>query len=70
MLRNKYLDREKGKTVTFKSVILAGVYDIKNLKLKLRPDEERKYNSPWNIAVPFKVDMSLHEDGIKNMLKD
>ncbi|MGM9978120.1 MAG: GxxExxY protein [Clostridium sp.] len=70
MLRNNYLDREKGKAVTFKSVILAGVYDIKNLKLKLRPDEERKYNSPWNIAVPFKVDMSLHEDKIKNMLDE
>ncbi|MDY4077243.1 MAG: AAA family ATPase [Clostridium sp.] len=70
MLRNKYLDREKGRTVTFKSVILAGVYDIKNLKLKLRPDEERKYNSPWNIAVPFKVDMSLHEEKIKNMLDE
>ena len=42
MLRNNYLDREKGKVVTFKSVILAGVYDIKNLKLKLRPDEEKK----------------------------
>ena len=47
MLRNKYLERQKGKDVTFKSVILAGVYDIKNLKLKLRPEEERKYNSPW-----------------------
>ncbi|MFQ8890862.1 MAG: AAA-like domain-containing protein [Clostridium sp.] len=70
MLRNKYLEREKGKGITFKSVILAGVYDIKNLKLKLRPDEERKYNSPWNITVPFNVDMSLHEDGIKNMLDE
>ena len=70
MLRNKYLDREKGKTVTFKSVILAGVYDIKNLKLKLRPDEERKYNSPWNIAVPFNIDMSLSEKGIEGMLKE
>ena len=70
MLRNKYLDREKGKTVTFKSVILAGVYDIKNLKLKLRPDEERKYNSPWNIAVPFNIDMSLSKQGIKNMLEE
>ena len=70
MLRNKYLDREKGKAITFKSVILAGVYDIKNLKLKLRPEEERRYNSPWNIAVPFKVDMSLHKDGIKNMLDE
>ena len=70
MLRNKYLDREKGRGVTFKSVILAGVYDIKNLKLKLRPDEERKYNSPWNIAVPFNVDMSLSEEGIEGMLKE
>ena len=70
MLRNKYLDREKGKAVTFKSVILAGVYDIKNLKIKLRPNEERKYNSPWNIAVPFNIDMSLSKDGIKNMLNE
>ena len=61
MLRNKYLDRERGRGVTFKSVILAGVYDIKNLKLKLRPDEERKYNSPWNIATPFNIDMSLQK---------
>ena len=70
MLRNKYLQREEGYGATFKSVILAGVYDIKNLKLKLRPDEERKYNSPWNIAVPFNIDMSLSEVGIKGMLKE
>ncbi|MCI6188505.1 MAG: AAA-like domain-containing protein, partial [Clostridium sp.] len=70
MLRNKYLQREAGYGVTFKSVILAGVYDIKNLKLKLRPDEERKYNSPWNIAVPFNIDMSLSEKGIEGMLEE
>ena len=70
MLRNKYLEREKEEEVTFKSVILAGVYDIKNLKLKLRPDEEKKYNSPWNIAVPFNIDMSLSKTGIKNMLEE
>ncbi|MDY4077625.1 MAG: AAA family ATPase [Clostridium sp.] len=70
MLRNKYLEREKEEEVTFKSVILAGVYDIKNLKLKLRPDEERKYNSPWNIAVPFNINMSLSKPGIKNMLQE
>ena len=70
MLRNKYLQREEGEGYTFKSVILAGVYDIRNLKLKLRPDEERKYNSPWNIAVPFNVDMSLSEEGIEGMLKE
>ncbi|MDY4078211.1 MAG: ATP-binding protein [Clostridium sp.] len=70
MLRNKYLQREEGYGVTFKSVILAGVYDIKNLKLKLRPDDERKYNSPWNIAVPFNIDMSLSEVGIRGMLEE
>ena len=70
MLRNKYLQREEGEGYTFKSVILAGVYDIRNLKLKLRPDEERKYNSPWNIAVPFNIDMSLSEKGIESMLKE
>ena len=44
MLRNKYLQRSEGEGITFKSVILAGVYDIKNLKIKLRPNEERKLN--------------------------
>ena len=39
MLRGYYLDR-KNKDI-FHSVILAGVYDIKNLKLKLRPDTEQ-----------------------------
>ena len=70
MLRNKYLQREAGKGLTFKSVILSGVYDVKNLKLKLRPDEERKYNSPWNIAVPFNIDMSLSQKGIEEMLNE
>ena len=68
MLRDKYLARNIGEDYTFKSVILAGVYDVKNLKLKLRPDEERKYNSPWNIAVDFNVDMSFHPEEIATML--
>ncbi len=33
MLREKYLKQKSGRDDTFKSVILAGVYDIKNLKL-------------------------------------
>ncbi|MBQ0029637.1 MAG: AAA-like domain-containing protein, partial [Bacteroidales bacterium] len=71
MLRNKYLDRGKiGMNSTFHSVILAGVYDVKNLKLKIRNDEERKYNSPWNIATDFIVDMSLSANGIKEMLDE
>lgn len=68
MLRNKYLDR--GMIPTFQSVILAGVYDIKNLKLKIRTEGEHQYNSPWNIAVPFDVDMSLHTPGIASMLRE
>ena len=44
MLRYYYLNREN--QPIFHSVILAGVYDIKNLKLKLRPEAEHKYNSP------------------------
>lgn len=70
MLRNKFLDREQNSDSTFQSVILAGVYDVKNLKLKLRPNEERQYNSPWNIATDFKVDMSFHPKEIETMLQD
>ena len=68
MLRNKYLQRSRYKT--FHSVVLAGVHDVKTLKLKLRPDEERKFNSPWNIAAKFKVDMNLQAAEIKPMLDD
>ena len=71
MLRELYLMRDKkGMNSTFYSVVLAGVYDIKNLKLKLRPDEEKKYNSPWNIAADFNVDMTFHAEEIAQMLGD
>jgi hypothetical protein len=70
MLRNKYLLRNMGKDYTFYSVILAGVHDVKTLKLKMRPDEEHKYNSPWNIASDFDVDMSFSPEEIKTMLDD
>lgn len=70
LLREKYLAQAAGRDRTFWSVILAGVYDIKNLKLKLHPDEEPKYNSPWNIASDFTVDMSFSKDGISGMLFD
>ena len=67
-LRNMYLKRESHPT--FQSIILAGVYDIKNLKLKIRTEDEHQYNSPWNIAVPFDVDMSLSAKGISDMLAE
>lgn len=68
MLRNKYLDREEDMDISFKSVILAGVYDIKNLKLKINPNAEKKYNSPWNIAADFNIDMSFSINEIADML--
>lgn len=68
MLRDKYLKRRK--QPGFQSVILAGVYDIKNLKLKMRPGSVHQYNSPWNIAADFTVDMSFHMDDIAQMLEE
>jgi hypothetical protein len=68
-LRNDFLYyRDK----TFQSVILAGVRDVRNLKSKIRPDSESKgeSNSPWNIAEPFDLDMSLSVSQIESMLSD
>ncbi|MDR3364573.1 MAG: ATP-binding protein, partial [Clostridiales Family XIII bacterium] len=68
LLRKKYLNRSGKGTPTFQSVILAGVHDIKNLRAKIRPDAEHSYNSPWNIAAPFNIDMSFGPDEIATML--
>lgn len=68
MLRDYYLDRKQ--TAIFQSVILASVFDIKNLKQKIRPDEVQRYNSPWNIAADFDVDMSFSIQDIAGMLAD
>lgn len=70
LLREKYLRRSVGRDHTFKSVILAGVHDIKNLKMKLRPEQTGHYNSPWNIAADFQVDMSFSEADIEKMLEE
>ncbi|MDR2712063.1 MAG: AAA-like domain-containing protein [Clostridiales bacterium] len=78
MLRNKFLSRKNRKEYTFHSVILAGVYDIKNIKLKMMnegtyaptTEENKIYNSPWNIAVNFNVDMSFGPHEIATMLRE
>ncbi len=70
MLRTKYLKRSEGEDFTFHSVILAGVHDVKTLKIKIRAGDEEKLNSPWNIAVDFEVDLSLFPDEIASMLED
>jgi len=75
-LREKYLARRARKDFTFHGVILAGVYDIKNIKLKMVQEglhtptatENKMYNSPWNIAVNFEVDMSFSVREITSML--
>ncbi|MGE5341994.1 MAG: AAA family ATPase [Candidatus Omnitrophota bacterium] len=69
MLRNKYLLSDDDGQSTFHSVILVGVHDVKSLKLKIRPEAEAKYNSPWNIAVNFKVDLSFSPTEIATMLE-
>lgn len=67
-LRGYYLDREY--SPIFYSVILAGVYDIKNLKLKIRSDENHQYNSPWNISADFDIDMNFSARQIATMLEE
>lgn len=67
-LRGYYIDRDR--MATFQSVILAGVYDIKNLKRKFRTDEEHKVNSPWNIAADFNINMSFSRVEIAGMLTE
>jgi hypothetical protein len=68
MLRNKYLERKT--EPTFHSVVLAGVHDVKSLKLKISPDSTGKYNSPWNIGTEFDINMHLNPVEIKSMLDE
>ena len=67
-LRAYYLRRMQ--MPTFRSVILAGVYDVRNVKSKIRPEENHKTNSPWNIAAKFKVDMNFSVEDISGMLNE
>ena len=77
MLRKKFHERKRRVGATFHSVILTGVYDIKNIKAKqvkaavivLNPDEDRE-SSPWNIAEDFDVDMSFSPTEIATMLNE
>jgi hypothetical protein len=77
LLRDKFLKKKDGLGATFHSVILCGVYDIKNLKMKMvqagthqLQDGEKRLNSPWNIAADFKVDMSFSATEIATMLNE
>ncbi len=67
-LRFYYIERDE--SPAFQSVILASVYDIKNLKQKFVGAGEHQTNSPWNIAADFLVDMSFSPKEIAGMLAE
>lgn len=61
LLRNKYLEQRQGNDKTFRSVILAGVYRLKNIHFSTGKFVQGHkfandfmcgylYNNPWNIA--------------------
>ncbi len=65
-IRAYYLKRRKVRT--FQSVILAGVYDVRNIRRCIRPEEEHKQNNPWNIAADFDIHMGFTAEDISGML--
>lgn len=65
-LRGCYINRDIKQT--FQAVILTGVYDVRNVKRKIRPEEDYKTNSPWNIAADFLVDLNFSKQDIAGML--
>lgn len=67
-LRGYYMNRSR--RPSFQSVILAGVYDIKNLKDSFIEEGTQRKNSPWNIAADFDVDMSFSKQAIAGMLEE
>ena len=77
LLRSKFQGNQAGEANTFHSVILAGVYDVRNIKLKMMSEgaysaaavENKIYNSPWNIAASFDIDMSFSPKDISSMLE-
>ncbi|MEA3452425.1 MAG: hypothetical protein U9Q83_11065 [Bacteroidota bacterium] len=56
--------------ITFHSVVLIGVHDIKSLKLRIREEDGGKLNSPWNIAVDLEIDFAFTAKEIEPMLAD
>jgi hypothetical protein len=54
----------------FHSIVLTGVHDIKSLKSKMRSGDQAQYNSPWNIAADFEVEMSFNPAEIAPMLEE
>ncbi|MFW5972329.1 MAG: AAA family ATPase [Bacillota bacterium] len=81
VLRKKYIAQQSNEDKSFKSVILAGVSDIKRIKTHISErrvitDKEAEnlaksqYNSPWNVAETFKVDLDFDQEEIESLLLD
>ncbi|MFW5971875.1 MAG: hypothetical protein ACOCRL_00145 [Bacillota bacterium] len=81
LLREKYIAQQSKEDVSFKSVILAGVSDIKRIKTHISERRviteqeaenlaKSQYNSPWNVAETFKVDLDFDQSKIKSLLLD
>jgi len=71
VLRSKYLSSKEQEDITFHSVVLVGVHDVKNLNFKQQAETTNiQFNSPWNIAADFLIDMSFSPDEICPMLKE
>ena len=70
ILRANYLERTSSGFPTFKSVILAGVHDVRTLHYQVKGSHKVRENSPWNIAAPFEVDMSFSVLEIQSLLED
>ena len=70
MFRNRYLQAKITPYSIFHSIILLGVHDVKSLKLKLRPEDEKKLNSPWNISENLNIEFTFSIKEIEPMIKD
>ncbi len=81
LLRKKYIAQQSNEDMTFKSIILSGVSDIKRIKThiaerRIITEQEAEnlaksqYNSPWNVAETFKVDLDFDQDEIESLLLD
>ena len=51
-------------------ITLGEMFYLLNLKLKIRPDAEHQYNSPWNIAADFDLNMNFSAGQIRGMLEE
>ena len=69
-LRDRYLSSMEKSFSIFHSIVLIGVHDVKTLKLKLRPNENGKLNSPWNIAESLNTKFTFSADEISPMISD